>query len=38
VKATCNCEEPNIIRLSRKVLDKRVVECDDCDSLFTEAV
>jgi hypothetical protein len=37
VKATCTCEEPNIIRLSRKVLDKRVVQCDDCDSLFTEA-
>ena len=37
VKATCECEEPNIIRLSRKVLDKRVVQCEECDSLFTES-
>ncbi len=37
VRATCECEEPNIIRLSRKVIDKQVVSCDDCDSLFTES-
>jgi len=36
VKATCLCEEPNIIRLSRKVLDKMVVKCDDCGSLFKD--
>jgi hypothetical protein len=35
LKATCTCSEPNIIRISRKVLDKQVVSCDDCDSIFT---
>jgi hypothetical protein len=37
IKATCNCEEPNIIRASRKVLDKRVISCEDCDSVFRAA-
>jgi hypothetical protein len=35
LKATCGCEEPKIIRLSRKVLDLKVVQCNDCDELFT---
>lgn len=35
LKATCQCEEPNIIRLSRKVLDKGIVRCDECEELFT---
>lgn len=37
VKCVCRCDEPNIIRMSRKVLDQRVVNCGDCDNLFTEA-
>jgi hypothetical protein len=37
LKATCQCEEPNIIRLSRKALDKGVVQCTDCEALFTAA-
>lgn len=36
-KCICNCETPNIVYMSRKMIDKRVVECDDCDSLFREA-
>jgi hypothetical protein len=36
VKTTCACEEPNIIRMSRKVLDKRVVSCEDCQELFED--
>jgi len=36
LKATCACEEPVIIRLSRKVLDLGVVRCDGCESLFTD--
>lgn len=35
LKATCLCAEPNIIRLSRKVLDLEVVRCDECSALFT---
>lgn len=35
LKATCLCAEPNIIRLSRKVLDLAVVRCDECSALFT---
>jgi hypothetical protein len=35
LKATCECPEPIIIRLSRKVLDMGVVRCDDCERLFT---
>ncbi|AAT36791.1 Pas43 [Actinoplanes phage phiAsp2] len=37
LKATCSCEEPIIIRLSRKVLDLGVVRCDSCSELFTAA-
>jgi hypothetical protein len=37
IKAVCRCEEPNIIRLSRKVLDKGLVRCDECEELFTAA-
>lgn len=37
LKATCSCEEPIIIRLSRKVLDLAVVRCDSCSELFTAA-
>lgn len=37
VKCVCRCEEPNIIRMSRKVLDMAVVNCGDCDSLFSAA-
>jgi hypothetical protein len=38
VKCVCDCEEPNIIRMSRKVLDKGLVRCDDCEGLFHEAL
>jgi hypothetical protein len=34
-RATCGCAEPNIIRLSQKVLDLGVVRCDSCGDLFT---
>jgi len=34
VKLTCDCEEPNIIRASKKVAAKLVVRCDDCGELF----
>jgi hypothetical protein len=37
LKATCSCEDPIIIRLSRKVLDLGVVRCDSCSELFTAA-
>jgi hypothetical protein len=37
VKCVCRCEEPNIIRMSRKVLDQAVVQCSDCESLFSAA-
>lgn len=36
LKAVCKCAEPNIIRLSRKVLDKGIVRCDECGHLFRE--
>lgn len=36
LKLTCGCAEPNIIRASRKVADKLVVKCDDCDEVFGE--
>lgn len=36
VKLTCGCEEPNIVRASKKVVAKFVVRCDDCEELFTE--
>jgi hypothetical protein len=35
-KLTCACEEPNIIRASKKVAAKMVVRCDDCESLFQD--
>ena len=34
IKCVCECEEPNIIRMSRKVLDKMIVRCDDCEQRF----
>lgn len=37
LKATCQCAEPVIIRLSQKVLDMGVVKCTDCDELFRAA-
>jgi hypothetical protein len=37
IKCVCDCEEPSIIRMSRKVLDKALVRCDDCEALFHEA-
>ena len=36
VKATCGCLEPNIIRLSKKVLALEVVRCDECGDLFED--
>jgi hypothetical protein len=36
LKLTCGCAEPNIIRASRKVADKMVVNCGDCDEAFRE--
>jgi hypothetical protein len=35
-KLTCECEEPNIIRASKKVAAKMIVRCDQCESLFEE--
>lgn len=35
-KLTCKCEEPNIIRASKKVANKLVVRCDDCQHLFRD--
>lgn len=35
-KLTCECEEPNIIRASKKVASKLVVRCDDCGHLFRD--
>lgn len=37
VKCVCSCPEPNIIRMSRKVLEKDIVWCDECDEKFAEA-
>lgn len=37
IKCVCDCED-NIIRMSRKMLDKGLVRCDDCEGLFHEAV
>lgn len=34
VKMTCECEDPNVIRASKKVADKMSVRCDDCEQLF----
>lgn len=34
LKLTCLCPEPNIIRASKKVADKNVIECSDCGALF----
>jgi hypothetical protein len=36
LKLTCLCEEPNIIRASKKVAAKAVINCGDCDALFEE--
>ena len=35
-RLTCECDEPNIIRTSKKVAEKLVVRCDDCEQLFRE--
>lgn len=37
VKLTCDCDEPNIVRASKKVAAKMILRCDDCEGLFTEA-
>lgn len=36
VKCVCECEDPNIIRMSRKVLERASIRCEDCDALFAE--
>jgi len=36
LKLTCACPEPNIIRASKKVADKCIVRCDDCDARFMD--
>lgn len=36
LKLTCTCDEPNIIRASKKVAEKMAVQCTDCDSLFRD--
>jgi hypothetical protein len=36
VKATCACEEPRIIRVSRTVLGGAAIVCSDCDSEFMD--
>jgi len=36
IKLTCTCDEPNIIRASRKVIEKTNIRCDGCDHLFEE--
>lgn len=36
LKLTCLCEEPNIIRASKKVAEKNVINCGDCDATFEE--
>lgn len=37
IKAVCRCEDPLIIRLSRKVLETRAVCCELCGSCFLPA-
>lgn len=37
VKMVCACEQPNIIRASRKVAASAAIRCDDCDTHFKEA-
>lgn len=36
VKATCLCEEPRIIRVSRKVLDGPEILCGECEEAFAD--
>lgn len=36
LKLTCLCPEPNIIRASKKVAEKFVVNCGDCDATFKD--
>jgi hypothetical protein len=33
-KATCACDPPYIIRVSKKVIDATVIRCDTCGTLF----
>lgn len=36
LKLTCKCDEPIIIRASRKVADLNIIRCDECESLFAD--
>lgn len=36
IKLTCECDDPNIVRASRKVADKLIVRCDECEQVFRE--
>jgi hypothetical protein len=36
LKLTCECEEPKIIRASKKVAELGVIRCDDCGELFED--
>ncbi len=36
IKATCECDEPRIIRVSRKVLDGPMISCSDCGGPFQD--
>lgn len=36
IKATCLCDEPRIIRMSRKVLDGPMIVCHECDGAFID--
>jgi hypothetical protein len=36
LKLTCECEEPKIIRASKKVAELGVIRCDECGELFED--
>lgn len=36
LKLTCECEQPKIIRASKKVAELGVIRCDDCGELFLD--